>query len=414
MKSDPPTKAADASVKRLLLEGSGREDLVVRALQECQQAIDAGQPIDRARLLEKYSKIHAELSACLDGLELMQPSTSGDNDQVAAAIHQSTVRPRAMLGDFRIVREIGRGGMGVVYEAEQLSVGRKVALKVLPYAAMLDQKQIARFQNESRAAATLEHPHIVPVYFVGSERGVYYYAMRLIDGQDLSEVLAELRGSTEDVANRAASLGRIASSLAGGSTSGRSQLGSGGQDIPAQPSGNDRAPDNEQPPNSDRPVAAAGPLTDHETAGATRHRPPTGVVTDHNVRRPVYYQSVARLGYQVAEALDFAHASGIVHRDIKPANIMLDSTGDAWVTDFGLARLDSDAGMTMTGDVVGTLRYMSPEQALAKRTTVDHRTDVYSLGATLYELLTLKSLFDGEDRAALLHQIAVEEPKPPR
>src|SRR5206468_3841599 len=124
----------------------------------------------------------------------------------------------------------------------------------------------------------------------------------------------------------------------------------------------------------------------------------------------IFFQTVARLGIQVAEALEYAHSLGVVHRDVKPANLMLDPRGDLWVTDFGLARLHSDAGLTMTGDVLGTLRYMSPEQALAKRGTIDHRTDVYSLGVSLYELMTLRPAFVGRDRQELLRQIAFEEP----
>jgi serine/threonine protein kinase len=123
---------------------------------------------------------------------------------------------------------------------------------------------------------------------------------------------------------------------------------------------------------------------------------------------------VAELGIQAAEALDHAHALGVVHRDVKPANLLLDGRGGLWVTDFGLAQIQSDARLTMTGDLVGTLRYMSPEQALAKRVVVDHRTDVYSLGATLYELLTLEPAYAGSDRQELMRQIAFEEPRRPR
>src|SRR5205085_2757837 len=127
--------------------------------------------------------------------------------------------------------------------------------------------------------------------------------------------------------------------------------------------------------------------------------------------RRAYFRRVAELGIQAAEALDHAHELGVVHRDIKPANLLLDAHGKLWITDFGLAQIRSDTRMTLTGDLVGTLRYMSPEQALAKRVLVDHRTDIYSLGATLYELLTLEPVFAGADRQELLRQIAFEEPK---
>ncbi len=124
--------------------------------------------------------------------------------------------------------------------------------------------------------------------------------------------------------------------------------------------------------------------------------------------------TAAALGIQAAEALDHAHKLGIVHRDIKPANLLLDVQGNLWITDFGLARLQDDAGLTITGDLLGTLRYMSPEQALAKRGYLDHRTDIYSLGATLYELLTLRPAIDGQDRQEVLRKIAQDEPTPPR
>ena len=125
-------------------------------------------------------------------------------------------------------------------------------------------------------------------------------------------------------------------------------------------------------------------------------------------------RQIATWGVQAAEALDYAHSLGVIHRDIKPANILLDAQGRIWVTDFGLAQISTVEGVTMTGDIIGTLRYMSPEQAAGERGILDQRTDVYSLGATLYELLTLKPVFGSSDRAELLHKILQEEPTPIR
>ncbi|MFO0849171.1 MAG: serine/threonine-protein kinase, partial [Gemmataceae bacterium] len=270
----------------------------------------------------------------------------------------STAEP---LGDFRIVREIGRGGMGVVYEAVQLSLGRRVALKVLPFAAALDAKHLQRFKTEAHAAAQLHHSNIVPVYAVGCERGVHFYAMQLIEGRPLDLVIRELRG---DPAARP-----------GGNTT--TEYRAGGSTLPTGPT------------------------------------PPVGSSTRGSRGRDAY-RTTAALIAQVADALEYAHDAGVVHRDIKPANLLLDPKGAVWVTDFGLAQVTADAGLTRTGDVFGTLRYSSPEQASGRRVLVDHRTDVYSLGATLYELLTLEPIFPGEDRHTLLKQILSDDPRPPR
>lgn len=384
MKPDPFDKTKHGDLSHLLTEGSQREETIVRALQEFQAAIDAGNPIDRSAMLARYPLIQDELSACLDGLELMRlspvDSSTGTKSDAKTSAQEPLrqVTPAATLGDFRIEREIGKGGMGVVYEAEQLSVGRKVALKVLPYAAMLDKRQVARFQNEARAAATLEHSNIVPVYFVGNERGVHFYAMRLIEGKNLAELLHELRSTPT---GQQALLAKFKSG----------------------PEAKSHLPKNTESKHDET----------EETIRNHLHNSSTNIATEKNARGKVYYQSIARLIKQAAEALAFAHSHGIIHRDIKPANILLDDLGDAWVTDFGLARIESSGSMTITGDLIGTLRYMSPEQTLAKQITVDHRSDVYSLGATLYELLTLEPLFHSDDRATLLKKISFDDPKPP-
>jgi WD40 repeat protein/serine/threonine protein kinase len=271
------------------------------------------------------------------------------------------------LGDFRLLREVGRGGMGVVYEAEQISLNRRVALKVLPFAATLDPRQIQRFKHEAQAAAYLHHTNIVPVYTVGCERGVYYYAMQFIEGQTLA---ALIRGLCHQEAGPPAS----------------------------EPT----------PLYVTPPPGAGGPRASAVTP------PVAALSTQRSAPGPASYRRAAQLGVQAAEALEHAHQLGVIHRDIKPANLLIDGAGNLWVTDFGLAHCQSQVGLTLTGDLVGTLRYMSPEQALGGRALVDHRTDIYSLGATLYELLALRPAFPGRDRQELLRQIAQEEPVPPR
>jgi len=290
------------------------------------------------------------------------------------------------LGDYRLLREIGRGGMGIVYEAEQMTLRRRVALKVLPFAAGVDDRQLRRFRTEAEAAAHLHHSNIVPVFAVGSERGVHYYAMQLIEGQSLAALIAELQ--------------RVASGqwpVAGGERT--AAHGQGSADAHVR-EGTPPLARSETP----SPVATGrAPLATHYSLS-----------TAHSTRSPSFFRMAASLARQAAEALEYAHQMGVIHRDIKPANLLLDPRGQVWIADFGLAQIQTNAGMTMTGELLGTLRYVSPEQAMAKRGLVDHRTDIYSLAATLYELVTLTPVFDGKDRHALLRQIGFEEPRPPR
>jgi WD40 repeat protein/serine/threonine protein kinase len=286
--------------------------------------------------------------------------------------------------------------MGVVFEAVQLSLGRRVALKVLPLAAALDPRQLQRFKNEAQAAAHVHHTNIVPVISVGCERGVHYYAMQFIEGQTLAAVIRDLRQlaglATTDGAGPPGVAGSLASDLASGRW------------APARRNGADSQRTTDYVPS---PVPPPPP------AGETTAQPVAALSTERSTKSPAFFRTIAQLGVQAAEALEHAHQLGIIHRDIKPANLLVDAGGRLWVTDFGLAHCQSQPGLTMTGDLLGTLRYMSPEQALANRVAVDARTDIYSLGVTLYELLALEPAYNGRNREEVLRQIAFEEPRPP-
>jgi serine/threonine protein kinase/Flp pilus assembly protein TadD len=322
--------------------------------------LQGGEELDLDALAAAYPDRADEIRSLLPALELlgdMRSSSLSASRSKGSALLQPAVID-GMLGDYRIIREVGRGGMGVVYEAQQISLRRKVALKVLPFASMLEPRQLQRFQNEAQAAASLHHPHIVPVYAVGSERGVHYYAMQFIDGQSLETVIRHLRQAS-------------------------------------------------QGPEPDR-MASTSP---YSGAAATEATPPLAALsTERSTRCSAYFRSVARLGHQAALAIQYAHERGIVHRDIKPANLLLDMQSNLWITDFGLARCQGDSDLTRTGDLLGTLRYMSPEQTQGIPGLIDPRSDVYGLGATLYELLTLRPAFAGNDRQQLLRQIASEDP----
>ncbi len=350
--------------------GGSVDAVLADLLEQLTARLQAGEPVDVEACLREHPEYAGHLQDLLPALKLLANLSRSGPHELSGILSpdEGTARDVGTLGDFRLLREVGRGGMGVVYEAEQISLGRPVALKVLPFAAALNAKQLQRFKNEAQAAAHLQHTHIVPVYAVGCERGVHFYAMQFIAGQTLAAVIAEIRHAKADSRNQSPS--QIAK------------------------------------------------LETHEQAGA---RTATGLgnsglafVSDFAFRISAFIRKAAQLGVQAAEALEYAHQHGVIHRDIKPANLLLDGAGQLWVTDFGLAQFQKDAGLTMTGDLVGTLRYMSPEQAQAQHALVDHRTDVYSLGATLYELLTLEPAVPGADREEVLRRLEREEPRPPR
>ncbi len=369
-----------------LSQTESHESLLARLCEEFSERLCRGEQVDVEQFASRWPRFAAELRELLPTMQLMADI---EQARVVSPDVSSWPASNEPLGDFRILREVGRGGMGIVYEAEQLSLRRHVALKVLPLAAVLDQRQLRRFHTEAQAAALLHHPHIVPVHGVGCERGVHYYAMQLIDGPTLAQVIREQRIGAGQEFRRADVL--------------ETTRVSGG------------------PEEADPDVRAAGPepgdsAADHRDVSPIQaSTAPQGVLsTSRSHRSSAYIQAAVQLGIEVAEALDYAHREGVLHRDIKPGNLLLDGRGKVWVADFGLARIEADPGLTVTGDVVGTLRYMSPEQALGQRAALDGRADVYALGATLYELLTLEPVFPGDDKQALLRQIAFDEPRPPR
>jgi WD40 repeat protein len=331
-------------------------------------------------------------------------------------------RPLETLGDFRILREVGRGGMGIVYEAEQVSLGRRVALKVLPSHALLDSRRLQRFQREARSAARLHHTNIVPVHGVFEAEGLHFYAMQFIQGQGLDQVLGELRQMRRGKRGAAAheplqiprgqdpgcSVEELARSFLSGVFQqglNEGEEGSGRKPVPAST----RAPDADK----QTPLAPPREMPPAQPAGldpAISFSPGQGPGLSESGRQ--YWLSVARVGVQVANALGYASTQGVLHRDIKPSNLLLDTQGIVWVTDFGLAKAETDQdNLTGSGDIIGTLRYLAPERFTGKG---DVRADLYSLGLTLYELLTLRPAFPETDRTRLLQQVLHEAPPRPR
>ncbi|UCG17049.1 MAG: serine/threonine protein kinase, partial [Phycisphaerales bacterium] len=311
------------------VNGASVESLLGQVAGEFTERLNRGEEPDIEEYARQYPEIAEIIRQMFPALQMVTPATD-DAAQVGPLDDQEGARRQ--LGDYRIVREIGRGGMGVVYEAEQVSLGRKVALKVLPFAAVLDQRQLHRFKNEAQAAAQLHHQNIVPVYSVGCERGVHYYAMQYIEGQTLGAVIGELRhvsgldGAEPDELPHPASE-QTRSLAAGRWAPGKGSSGAGGLPTPT-------------------PVGAGSSAAMQALA------------SEYSTKSPAFFRSVCHLGIQAAQALDHAHESGVLHRDIKPGNLLLDIDGHLWITDFGLAYMESDPGLTMTGDILGTVRYM--------------------------------------------------------
>ena len=233
------------------------------------------------------------------------------------------------LGDFKILREVGRGGMGTVYEAEQRFLKRRVALKVLPSHLSFSEDAVRKFHREAEAGGRQRHPGIVAVHAVGEDQGTHYIVQELVEGgRSLADLVDELNTS------------------------------------------------------------------------GTR---PRG-----------FFRRAARILTEVASALEHAHAKGVIHRDVKPSNILLTKEDRPKVTDFGLAKVEDALALTRSGDFSGTPYYMAPEQVVRGRNPADHRVDVYALGVTLYELLTLKPPFEGRGAQEIFRKILEQEPRDPR
>jgi eukaryotic-like serine/threonine-protein kinase len=367
--------------------------------------------------VESYAAAHPDLAEeirqafpallMIDDLKPSSGDPTGNFDAASVVVRGAKLE---RLGDFRVLREAGRGGMGVVYEAEQESLGRRVALKVLAAHAVPDPAQVKRFEREARAAAQLHHTNIVPVFGVGEQNGLHYYAMQFIAGLGLDAVIDEvkrLRHATqtpvapappdflEGPGGSALTAAAIARSLVTEAFTAAPPPRVNPSTIePARPS------DPGASPQSPRPGAESHSFSSEAALSASG-------ISSGSSSDSQYWRSVARVGLQVARALEYAHNQGILHRDIKPSNLLLDSQGTVWVADFGLAKAVEGEDLTHTGDIVGTIRYMAPERFQGR---CDARSDIYALGLTLYEMLGLSPAFEQKSRQALIRQVMEEEP----
>ena len=385
-------------------DSDSEADPLAQLAEEFAERYRRGERPSLTEYAERYPELAERIRRLFPALVVMEQFGSVGGQATGSFAGTPAVEGRAptQLGEYRILREVARGGMGIVYEAVQESLGRHVALKVFPASRLMSPTHLERFRREARAAARLHHTNIVPVFGVGEHEGVHYFAMQFIQGQGLDRVLHELghlrrrvprrRTPTHDSARTSASASPAGCSAAGSRTRTRRRS------RPARPPGLPRP--SPMPPARRRPRAGrlnSMVLGDHSELG--------------DQSAIAYARSVARVGVQVAEALAYAHQQGILHRDIKPANLLLDTRGTVWVSDFGLVKERGAEELTTQGDFVGTLRYMAPERFQGRS---DPRSDVYGLGLTLYEMLTLRPAFAAPDRARLVERVQHEEPPRPR
>jgi eukaryotic-like serine/threonine-protein kinase len=346
-----------------------------------------------------------------DGLN---PRPGGSPLGVRPVDRSATTTPSLpAIAGFRIIREIGRGGMGVVYEAEEEVLSRRVALKVLPVSVLDHHRQVERFDREAKAAARLHHTNIVPVFGVGHQDGQHYYVMQYIEGQGLDAVRDELRRHRAAApAARQSTLSGPVDRVAPGATARNAAADAArslviGSFVAAEHLSSD-------------PTTALGVSgeTVIQSPRAVRLSPEpadpspfllpssSGLLSHLELSRP-YFQGLARIGLQVAEALEYANRQGVLHRDVKPSNLLLDRQGNTWLTDFGLAKTAEADDLTATGETLGTIRYMAPERFQG---VCDARSDLYALGLTLYELVALRPPYEESDRFQLIERIRHSEP----
>jgi eukaryotic-like serine/threonine-protein kinase len=396
---------------------SGNLALLDRLVEEFAERFRRGERPAIEEYAARYPDLAAEIRELFPALvEIEQVGEAHANP--TGQTTRANFCAHKQIGDYRIMREIGRGGMGVVYEAEQQSLNRRVALKIISRSSAMTGSVLERFRREARAAARLHHTNIVPVFEVGQDGDVCYYAMQFIQGQGLDQVIRELRrlqrpessanvpGEEPDSRSKTGELSMLAHSLLEGRFASHALTATGPAYGPSKvveslarfrPDTASVATENsaESPSESLQASAVLPGHTDLSTVESDGQH---------------FFRSIAHVGHQAASALAYAHERGIVHRDIKPSNLLLDSTGVVWIADFGLAKT-SDEALTNTGDVLGTVGYMSPERFNGKG---DARVDVYALGLTLYELMVLKPAFAGGERLELIEKICRTEPARPR
>ena len=349
------------------------DDLLEQVVEQFTVEVRDGKQPNIEDYLARYPQLSDELPdllssiAMIEGLKNFSPSTSQPESRFG------NFELPEYLGEYRIVNELGRGGMGVVLEAVHETLGRRVAIKVMAPGALSTSQHLDRFHREAVAAASLHHTNIVSVFGAGEDQGYHFYVMEFVDGQSIGQILKYHKNETNETMTLQIPSGEVSELFK-----------------------NESESESQSKPSISAAAEEPG-LEAYSTADFGR------------------FKWVANTGLQVADALAYAHEKSILHRDIKPANLVLDKNDTVWLTDFGLAKpigggLDQTA-MTKTGDILGTPQYMAPESFAGK---YDIRSETYCLGLTLYELATLKPAFANASTPEVIRAVTTAAPPAPR
>jgi serine/threonine protein kinase len=385
------------------------QQVLERIVEEYTRRIRNGDRPSIAEFQDRYPQLKEQIQDLLSSVAMIEELKQA-NDSVNQPLQNKQIdeiRQLRRIGDYRIERELGRGGMGIVFLAVHESLGRKVALKIFPGKDFDDGKQLARFKREAQAAANLHHTNIVGVFGVGESSNLHYYVMEYIDGQSLAQVIRALRGEAS----------QHAWNLAGTRTRRMEKTKS------FRPNAVTKATDSSNPPaeparmdqNADDVFELNEPSWNSGTSELMKGTSDVGLrrlkeIFAEGLGDQERFRWVAKIGAQIADALGYAHRQGILHRDMKPSNLLLDQLGTVWITDFGLVKSLVSQTLTGTGDIIGTPEYMAPE---AFEGQYDQRSETYCLALTLYELATLEPAFEPSSTPELLRRIMTTAPRSP-
>ena len=375
-----------------------KDQLLEKIVDHFTARVRNGKAPDIEKYQAKYPQLKDEIQELLSSVAMIEELKQQNSSQPASLNStMNEVTKLEKIGDYRIVRELGRGGMGIVFEAVHESLGRQVAVKVLPGRNLGDEKTRERFLREAQAAATLHHTNIVNVFGVGVEQDHHYYVMEYVEGDSLDRILKTMREEPTVVTVR-----KPTEAI--------------DQTLQDTPGGVDFAATTPELSQAQRTITINLGMKGDDGGSSQEFTMSSDALRSAKIKRTALparqdrFRWAANMCSQIADALAYAHEQKMLHRDLKPGNLMLDHDGTVWLTDFGLVKNLTNQTLTRTGDIIGTPQYMAPESFEGR---YDERSETYCLGLTLYELATLSPAFESASTAELIRAVTSSTPMSP-